>query len=72
MSEQSEQLATLTRDSDLLTVQQAAALLQVKVSWIYARVEGVGDLPVIRLGKYLRFRRGVLNRWIDNGGTVKT
>ena len=66
----SEQTAPVS-DADLLTVQEAANLLRVKVSWIYARVEGVNDLPVMRVGRYLRFRRGVLNRWLDNGGSEK-
>ena len=58
-------------ENDVLTVQEAADLLRVKVSWIYARVEGVNDLPVMRVGRYLRFRRGALNRWLDNGGSEK-
>lgn len=58
-------------DDDLLTVQEAANRLRVKVSWIYARVEGVNDLPVIRVGRYLRFRRGRLDKWLDAGGSAQ-
>ena len=57
--------------ADVLTVQEAADLLRVKVSWIYARVEGVNDLPVRRVGRYLRFRRGELNKWFDAGGSER-
>jgi len=41
----------------LLTVHEVAKSLRVPVSWVYDHVrEGCSDpLPVIRLGKYLRF-----------------
>ena len=54
-------------ERDILTVQEAADHLHVKVSWIYARVEGVNDLnlPVHRVGRQLRFRRGELDTWFD-------
>jgi len=51
----------------LLTVEDAAAFLQVKVSWVYEHVRPhTGDrLPVIRVGKYLRFDRRELRAYID-------
>ena len=44
---------------ELLTVQDAARFLNVTVSWVYEHArEGVHDrLPVVKLGKYLRFNR---------------
>lgn len=41
----------------LLTVREVAALLKVPVSWVYERTrQGYEDpLPVVRVGKYLRF-----------------
>ena len=41
----------------LLTVQEVAALLKVPVSWVYehTRKECEDPLPVIKVGKYLRF-----------------
>jgi excisionase family DNA binding protein len=41
----------------LLTVQDAARLLNVPVSWVYEHVRpGAQDrLPVLKVGKYLRF-----------------
>jgi hypothetical protein len=39
-------------DKELLTVEELAAVLKVKPSWIYAHA---ADLGVFRLGKYLRF-----------------
>ena len=53
---------TPTDDPDeraLLTVEDAARFLQVNVSWIYqhARSRAIDRLPVIRVGKFLRFDR---------------
>jgi excisionase family DNA binding protein len=39
----------------LLTVQDVARHFNVPVSWVYAKAEG-GDLPSLKLGRYLRFR----------------
>jgi excisionase family DNA binding protein len=52
---------------DLLTVQETARLLKVSVSWIYEHVRpGAEDrLPVVKLGKYLRFDRRDLLAYID-------
>ena len=50
-------------DDRLLDVTQAAALLAVPVSWVYAHAES-GQLPRYRIGKYLRFRRAELLAWL--------
>jgi excisionase family DNA binding protein len=52
---------------DLLTVQETARLLKVSVSWIYEHVRPDADdrLPVVKLGKYLRFDRRDLLAYID-------
>ena len=44
---------------DLLTVDEAARFLHVPLSWVYEHARtGSGDrLPVIKVGKYLRFDR---------------
>lgn len=54
-------------DDALLTVQDAARFLNVSVSWIYEHVrEGAEDrLPVVKLGKYLRFDQRDLRDYID-------
>ena len=54
-------------DDALLTVQDAARFLNVTVSWIYEHVrDGAEDrLPVVRLGKYLRFDQRDLRDYID-------
>ena len=54
--------------SDLLTVQETAQFLKVSVSWIYEHVRpGAEDrLPVLKLGKYLRFDRRDLLAYVDS------
>lgn len=53
--------------SALLTVEEAAALLRVPVSWVYERTRRrtMDRLPGIRLGKYWRFRECDLLAWIE-------
>lgn len=50
---------------DLLTVDDVCRLLKVKRSWVYDAAER-GDLPVVRLGRQLRFRRSDLALLIGN------
>ena len=52
---------------ELLTVQDAARYLNVTVSWIYEHVrdEATDRLPVLKLGKYLRFDPRDLRAYID-------
>ena len=55
----------------LLTPAQRAELLVVPVSWIRektrerARVRDDDPLPVVRLGKYVRFRRSDIDAWLQ-------
>jgi excisionase family DNA binding protein len=53
--------------TDLLTVQETARFLKVNASWIYEHVrpEAGDPLPVVKLGKYLRFDRRDLHAYID-------
>lgn len=52
--------------SHLLTVSEVAQLLQVPVSWVYARTRHRSNsrLPGYRLGKYWRFDRAEVLAWI--------
>jgi excisionase family DNA binding protein len=47
-----------------LTVQEAAELLRVPVSWLYERTR-TNSVPHVKLGKYLRFDRDELVAWVD-------
>ena len=55
-----------------LTVEEAAALLRVRVSWLYERTR-TNEVPHLKIGKYLRFDRHELLAWTqqfrrDGGG----
>ena len=51
---------------ELLTPEELGELLKVRLSWIYDQVEA-NRLPVIRLGRRLRFRRGDVQAFLDSG-----
>jgi excisionase family DNA binding protein len=47
----------------LLTADEVAAMMQVSTAWVYA--ESRRDaLPHVRLGRYVRFRRSAIERWL--------
>jgi len=52
-------------DGPLLRPDQAAVLLAVKTSWIYDAVR-TGNLPCIRVGRHIRFTRGMLEEWLKD------
>jgi excisionase family DNA binding protein len=53
--------------AELLTVREAAEFLKVTVSWIYEHVRpaAVDRLPVLKIGKYLRFDARDLRAYVD-------
>jgi excisionase family DNA binding protein len=51
------------RDEDLMTVTEAADYLRVPVSWVYGRTRRQ-KLPMIRVGKHIRFSRQALIKWV--------
>ena len=52
----------------LLTVEEQAEELDVPPSWIYSRTRQTGPdaIPVIRVGKYRRFRPGEVLKWLEH------
>jgi len=54
-------------DTQLLSVQEVASLLQVPVSWVYehARPGCATLLPHIKLGKYLRFLPADIRNYLE-------
>lgn len=48
---------------DVLTVEQAAAFLQVGRSTLYDAI-GRGDVPYQRIGRHIRLSRDALVRWL--------
>lgn len=59
------QTVALLLDEPLLDTEQAAALLNVRVSWVRDATRA-GRLPCIRVGRHLRFTRPMLERWIES------
>lgn len=55
----------LTLDEPLLDCEQAAALLNVRPSWVRDATRA-GRLPCIRVGRHLRFTRPMLESWAAN------
>ena len=57
----------LTDPDALLTVHETARYLNVSVTWVYEHVRPEADdrLPVVKLGKYLRFDKRDLQAYID-------
>jgi excisionase family DNA binding protein len=64
---QSNQSTSVPRslDGPLLRPDQAAVLLAVKTSWVYDAVR-TGSLPCIRVGRHIRFTRGMLEEWLKD------
>jgi excisionase family DNA binding protein len=53
---------------DLLTVDEVARILRVPKSWVYSHL---ADLPAIRLGRYVRFRRRDIDHFLEKKGTCE-
>lgn len=57
----------------LLTAVEVAERLRVTKFWVYAEVRA-GRLPHVRLGRYVRFRAGAIDSWIEEierGGSAR-
>ncbi len=52
----------------LLTADEVAQILRVPRSWVYSHL---GDLPVIRLGRYIRFKRSDIDEFLTKGGSCQ-
>jgi excisionase family DNA binding protein len=49
----------------LATVKELAQHLKVPESWIYDKTKRGGDIPVKRIGKYLRFSLSDVEDWLE-------
>ncbi len=56
----------------LLTIEELAQFLQVKKSWLYGqtRVASRTGFPVVRCGKYVRFKLDDVLEWLNNGSKM--
>jgi excisionase family DNA binding protein len=63
----SDESSNAPSSEELLTVRDAARLLNVTVSWVYEHArDGAADrLPFVKLGKYVRFDRADLREYVD-------
>jgi excisionase family DNA binding protein len=52
----------------LLTADEVAQILRVPRSWVYSHLS---VLPVIRLGRYVRFRRSEINGFLEKRGACQ-
>jgi excisionase family DNA binding protein len=50
-------------ETALLTADEVAQLLRVPRSWVYGHLK---ELPVIRLGRYVRFRHSEIVRFLES------
>lgn len=54
-------------DDDILTVEEVAEWLHMTPAWVRAHANGRRrpQLPGIKLGKYIRFRRGAVRQTLE-------
>jgi excisionase family DNA binding protein len=57
-------------EKELLTTDELAEYLSVKEQWVYDRVHSKG-IPFLKAGKYLRFRKSEIDRWMERGNTTR-
>lgn len=62
----SPKVASSEKTTELLTAQELAERLRVPESWVRARTRGraFDRLPVVRLGRYTRFRWSAVESWL--------
>jgi excisionase family DNA binding protein len=53
-----------TTSDRLLTADEVAAILHVTKSWVYDQTRQ-HRMPHVRLGRYVRYRRSAVDRWIE-------
>ncbi len=53
--------------SEFLTVNELAAFLRMSQQWVYQRVRE-DEIPHIRLGVTIRFRRAAIEEWLKKKG----
>jgi excisionase family DNA binding protein len=51
-------------DNEIMTVEDVAKFLKVKPQTVYKWAQD-GQIPGTKLGKEWRFRRSILNEWLD-------
>ncbi len=52
-----------SKERALLTAEDVARLLSVPKSWVYEQSR-LGRIPTVTLGRYRRYRRDAIERWL--------
>lgn len=60
--------AAILAPADILTVNELAARLKVKPTWVYEQMRRKTDnpLPVFKMGRYLRFSWSDVSAWLQS------
>lgn len=58
---------TESQREPLITADAVAAMLSVPTTWVYGAARN-GVLPVVHVGRHVRFKRHEIDAWIDDGG----
>jgi excisionase family DNA binding protein len=53
------------RGRELMSAEEVAEMLGMGQHWVYEQARR-GRIPVIKLGRYMRFRRASIERWLDD------
>ena len=55
-------------NKEFLTIDELAQKLKVPKSWLYSRTRetGLGSIPRLKIGKYLRFVESDVMEWLIN------
>ena len=55
----------MAEHQELITISELSQKLKVPVSWLYSRTRerGEGTIPLMRVGKYLRFNYDEVRNW---------
>ncbi len=52
-------------EKEVLTIEEVAAYLRLKTQTIYRWAQG-SQIPAVKLGKEWRFRKSIIDRWLDD------
>ena len=55
--------------NDILTVSEVAKYLRINPQTVYRKAK-TGELPAVRIGRAIRFRRTELEEWLNKGLAV--
>jgi excisionase family DNA binding protein len=53
------------KDNELMTVDEVAKYLKVKVSWVYDKIHRK-EIPFQKVGKFPRFKKKYIDAWLKN------